>query len=197
MTTRDSGMEQVPASMKRVVQVLDGISIYAGKIVSWMLVPMILSLVYEVVMRYCFRSPTIWSMDVAVILFGINFMVGSPACLQAGGHIRTDFLYNSWSIRTKAMVDLAMYVVLFFPVHLLFLEIGWNYFYKSFRISETMVSSPWMPVVWPLKFAIPCCVALTLLQGVSEVIKCVYRWKTGINLWPTEAHIAEEEAVKL
>lgn len=181
---------QVPAGSQRAIRILDGISIFTGKAVSWLLIPMMLSLVYEVCMRYLFHSPTIWSMDVAVMMFGINFMVGSAYCLQSGGHIRTDFFYNNWSVKTKAKVDILMYILLFFPVHLVFLEVGWGYFWKSFSIGETMVSSPWMPIVWPLKFAIPCCVALTLLQGVSEVIKNVYRWKTGVDYWAVESEAA-------
>lgn len=187
MTDLSSFPDQIPASARTAIRVLDGISIMTGKAVSWLLVPMVLSLVYEVCMRYFFHSPTIWSMDMAVMLFGINFMVGSAYCLQSGGHIRTDFFYNNWSVKTRARVDILMYLCLFFPVHIVFLEVGWKYFWKSFSIGETMVSSPWMPIVWPLKFAIPCCLVLTLLQGVSEMIKNIYRWKTGVDYWSNDS----------
>ena len=124
MTAANSpSVDRVPASAQRTIRILDGISIFTGKAVSWLLIPMMLSLVYEVFMRYLFHSPTIWSMDMAVILFGINFMVGSAYCLQSGGHIRTDFFYNNWSVKTKAKVDILMYILLFFPVHIVFLEV--------------------------------------------------------------------------
>ncbi len=188
-------LAQVPATAQSIIRVLDGISIFAGKACSWLLIPMVLSLVYEVVMRYFVHAPTIWAMDVAVIMYGINFMIGSPFTLQAGEHIRMDFIYNRWSTRTKAVVDILMYLVLFFPVHIVFLQIGWSYFYKSFQQNEHIVSSPWMPIIWPLKFAIPLSIVLLLLQGISEVMKCYYRIKTGENLWGKEEEIkpVEEE----
>lgn len=184
--------DQVPLAAQKAISVLDGISIVSGKAVSWLLIPMTISLVYEVIMRYFFHSPTIWSMDVAVILYGINFMVGSAYCLQSGGHIRTDFFYTNWSIRKKALVDIIMYLIVFFPIHFVFLDIGWAYFWKAFSINETMVSSPWMPLTWPLKIAIPLCIVLSILQGISEVIKNICRYKTGVDFWaPEEKDLSE------
>ena len=189
-------LASVPHGAQSSIAFLDGLSIYSGKAVSWLIIPMMFSLVYEVGMRYLFNAPTIWSMDMALILYGINFMVGSPYCLQQGQHIRTDFLYNTWSVKTKAVVDMVTYAVFFFPAHFIFLDIGWGYFWKSFQQNESMVTSPWMPIVWPLKFALPLCIALTITQGVSEVIKSYYRYKTGENLWPTDEH-ALPDAVEM
>ncbi|MDR1659481.1 MAG: TRAP transporter small permease subunit [Desulfovibrio sp.] len=176
--------EQVPTPVRKAIAALDGLSVLVGKTAAWLAVPMMLSLIIEVVMRYLFRSPTIWALDMAVILYGIHFMLGSPYCLQAGQHIRTDFFYHGWSVRKKAVADLFNYVVLFFPVHVVFFNISCNYFYRSFSQNETSVTSPWAPIIWPAKLAIPVCVFLTLLQGFSEVLKCAYRFKTRVDLWP-------------
>jgi TRAP-type mannitol/chloroaromatic compound transport system permease small subunit len=171
---------------------LDGLNVGVGKIAAWLAIPMMLSLIIEVVMRYAFRQPTIWAMDMAVILYGIHFMLGSAYCLREGQHIRTDFFYHNWSVRKKAAADLFNYIVLFFPAHIVFFYVSCGYFYKSFAHNETAVTSPWAPIIWPAKLAIPVCVFLTLLQGVSEVLKCIYRYKTGEDLWPV-SEIAEAE----
>lgn len=188
MVTTTDAMRRVPPAAVTIIAFLDGVSIRTGKAASWLIMPMMLSLIYEVGMRYLFHSPTIWAMDMALILFGIHFMIGSPYCLQQGQHIRTDFFYNTWSIRTKAVVDMCNYVFFFFPVHFVFLDIGWSYFHKSFLQNESAISSPWMPVIWPVKMAIPVCVLITLLQGISEFIKCYYRWKLNAALWPVAGH---------
>jgi len=187
-TAREGAMALVPEKAHRIIASLDHTSVVLGKAVSWVLIPMMLSLVYEVCARYFFNAPTEWAMDMALILYGINFMVGSPYCLEQGQHIRTDFLYNAWSIKTKACVDIFVYIVFFFPVHLVFLDVGWRYFWKSFMLNESMVTSPWMPIVWPLKFAIPVCIFFTITQGISEVIKSYYRYKTNTELWPTHEY---------
>ena len=43
---------------------------------------------------------------------------------------------------------------------------AWN----SFQIGET-TSTPWNPVIWPVKAAIPLAGVLLLLQGVSNLVR--------------------------
>ena len=167
----------------KMVAAIDKTSSFLGKGVSLLILPMMFALVFEVVSRYCFDAPTIWAGDVALILYGIYFMMASPYCLKAGGHIRTDFLYSHWSIKRKGMIDTITYLFFYFPVHALFLEIACKYFYKSFLQGETMISSPWMPIVWPLKLAIPVSIFFMLLQGVSEITKSYYAWRHGTYYW--------------
>jgi len=188
MATAQDALSRVPSAAARIIGFCDNLSIWSGKTVAWLILPMMFSLMYEVFMRYAFHSPTIWAMDIALILYGIHYMVGSPFCLQQGQHIRADFLYSRWSVRTKAAADMCNYALLFFPAHLVFLSVGWEYFYKSYQQNEMSIASPWMPLVWPAKMAIPVCIFLTILQGVSEFIKCYYRWKFNADLWHTDAH---------
>jgi TRAP-type mannitol/chloroaromatic compound transport system permease small subunit len=184
MATVEDAMRRVPPAVIKSIKVLDGLSIWTGKTIAWLVIPMVVALIYEVVMRYWFRAPTIWALDVAVIAFGIHFMVASAYCLQQGLHIRADFLLNMCSIRKRAVIDMLNYVIFFFPVNFLFLYVGWNYAYRSFEILERSIFSPWMPWIWPVKMAIPVMVFLSILQGVSEFMKCYYRWKLNAELWP-------------
>ena len=186
-TTQEALLRVSPGALKTIT-LLDGLSVITGKGISWLILPMMLSLIYEVSMRYLFNKPTIWAMDLALILFGIHFMVASAYCLQQGQHVRTDFFYTTWSIRKKAVVDMCNYLFFFFPVHIVFLDIGWSYFYKSFQQNESAITSPWMPIIWPAKMAIPVCLLLTLLQGVAEFMKCYYRLKLNADPWPTHGH---------
>ena len=191
----ERAMATVPESALRVINRLDSISEFAGKSVSWLYIPMVAALVFEVVMRYCFSAPTIWSMDVAVMLYAINFMISSPYCLQTGGHIRMDFFYSGWSVRRKATMDLIMYILFYFPVHIVFLWVGFEFFWDSFTTNERSIMSPWMPLLWPMKIAFPISLSIMLTQGVSEVIKCWFRRQTGENLWSTEEVLEDDPAV--
>ena len=49
--------------------------------------------------------------------------------------------------------------------------LGVEYFWKSFQQGERIVTSPWLPIIWPLKFVIPLSAFLLLLQGISECLK--------------------------
>ena len=165
-------MAAAPTLAHRATHTNDLITRGAGKAVAWMILPMVLSLAWEVTARYLFNAPTVWAYDMTFMLYGTFFMLGSAWTLQHGGHIRTDLYYGRWSTRTRARVDLACYLVFFFPAIAIFGWLGWEYFWKSFQQNERIVTSPWLPIVWPFKFVIPAAAALLLLQGVSEMIKC-------------------------
>ena len=156
----------------RLADAIDALTRFFGKAIAWLILPMVLSLVWEVVARYFFDAPTIWAYDMTFMLYGTFFMVGSAWTLQRGGHIRTDVYYMKWSKRTQARVDLACYLILFFPAMVVFGWLCWEYFWKSFQQNESIVTSPWMPIVWPFKFTMPLTAVLLVLQGVAECIRC-------------------------
>ena len=188
-TAYEKAMAQVPPGVIKIISALDNLSILFGKAASWLAIPMILGMIYEVFMRNAFTKPTIWASDLTVMLFGVLFMLASPYCLREGGHVRTDFFYHNWSVRRKALSDIVHYIVLFFPAHLIFLEIAWSYFFKSYMQNEVSPTSSWMMIIWPAKFVIPLYCVLTMAQGISELIKCAYRFRTNMDLW----HVAPSE----
>jgi len=180
-------MHNASPSLAKALKAIDRISIVSGKIVAWMILPMSLSLVYEVVARYLFNAPTIWASDVSQILYGMFFMLGSAYALQRQQHIRTDFLYGKWSIRTRGLVDAACYIGLYFPALVFFLWVGSEFAYRSILFNERIVTSPWMPIIWPLKLAIPISTLLLLIQGVSELLKCLFAATKGVSLYEEQA----------
>ena len=62
-------------------------------------------------------------------------------------------------------------MLFFFPPLLALLYVTWDYFWISFLRGERVISSPWMPVVYPLKFVMPVTCVLLLLQGVAELLR--------------------------
>jgi len=178
----NSRRRRAPAGLMAVTNTIDSISVWSGKVVAWMIIPMVASLVLEVVARYFFNAPTIWASDLSTILYGGFFMLGAAYALERQQHIRTDFLYEKWTTRTKGIVDSVLYITLYFPGLGIFLWIGWGYAVQSVKQQERIINSPWMPYIWPLKLAIPIATLLLLIQGVSELLKSVYAARTGIEL---------------
>jgi TRAP-type mannitol/chloroaromatic compound transport system permease small subunit len=166
----------------KVIAAIDLVSIWTGRAAAVLIFPMIFSLVWEVVARYFFNAPTIWANDLSTMFYGALFMVGSAYALQRQQHIRTDWLYDKWTTRTKGIVDSACYILLYFPGLMIFLWVGWKYALRSTMLQERIISSPWMPYIWPLKLCIPLATLLLLIQGISELIKSLYAVKTGVDI---------------
>ena len=175
-------MASEDSALARLSRRLDQIAIWSGRLAAWLVVPMVLSLVYEVVSRYFFNMPTAWAYDMTFILYGTFFMLGAPYTLMKKGHIRTDSLYAGWSPRRQGLTDAVCYLVFFFPSIVIFSWLGWEYFWKSFEQGERFVTSPWMPAAWPLKFMMPLAGVLLLVQGTSETLKSIYAAVRGV--WP-------------
>jgi len=182
-------MKREPGTLERVTRAIDTISVWSGRIVAWLILPLIFIMTFEVVSRYV-ATPTQWAYDLSYMLYGALFMLGAAYTLQRGAHIRTDFLYQKWSLRTQATVDAICYLFLFFPGIAIFLWLGAEFSWNSWLRNERTAGSSWMPIIYPLKFIIPVAAALLLLQGISEFLKCIYALRTGKRL--TQARTLEE-----
>ena len=167
MTKQDSGWA-------RTARALDQISLASGHITAWLILPMVLSLSYEVVARYVFNAPTEWAYDMTFMLYGSFFMLGAGYALRHKDHIRTDLFYGKWTVRRQGTVDALCYLLFFFPGMIVFLVVTWDFFAISYARGERAVTSPWMPVIYPLKGTMFLGAALLVLQGVSEFLKSIY-----------------------
>lgn len=159
--------------MDRLIAIIDRISTLAGWLAGFLIVPMTIAVSYEVTARYAFNAPTVWAYDLTYMLFGAQFMLAASYALLKGAHIRTDVFYEHWSAATKARIDTVAYVLFFFPGMLFVLYAGGAEAWKSWQIGERSDWTPWRPVIYPLKAVIPVTAALLLLQGFSEVVKCL------------------------
>jgi TRAP-type mannitol/chloroaromatic compound transport system permease small subunit len=168
-----------PPALVRVVQTIDTVSEWSGRVFCWLIIPLVGGATYEVVARYVFNRPTEWAYDTSYMLYGSLFMLGAGYTLLKGGHIRTDIFYQNWSPRTRAGVDALLYLLLFFPGIFFFFWMGSVEAAHSWSIGERSDASPWRPIVYPFKTVIPVGAALLLLQGVSEFIKSAYTAMRG------------------
>ena len=155
-------------------RVIDRCNGWIGVAVAWLALPLVAAVAWEVVARYAFSAPTVWSFDLTYMLYGAMFMLGAAYALSVGAHIRTDFFWERWSARTRGIIDAVAYVVFFFPGIALFLWVGWEEAWYSYDIAEASEQTPWRPLLWPLKACVPVAAALLLLQGVSELVKSLH-----------------------
>jgi len=175
-------MAEQSAALIRTVRVIDRFTDATGVCIAWLNLPLVGAVAYEVIARYVFNAPTIWSFDVTFMLYGTIFMLGAAYALHKGAHIRTDFLYDRWSVRTKGVIDAVSYIVFFFPSFFVFMLVSANEAWYAYTIHETSEQTPWRPILWPYKAVVPLTCLLLLVQGVSELIKSFYAARTGVVL---------------
>jgi len=174
--------DDMPPWMARTITAIDTMSLWVGRTVCWLTVPLLLAMVYEVFMRYVFVAPTMWAYDVSRMLYGALFMLGAGYALSRGVHIRADFIYRNWSARTQGRIDTMLYILFYFPGLLVFLWMASDFATLAWIRGEKGMDTAWMPHMGPIKTALPLGVALLIIQGISETLKSYYAATKG--RWP-------------
>ena len=178
--------------IQKLLHTADHISTWVGKAFAWLIVALMLLVVAEVFKRYALNAPTAWVFDASNMLYGTLFMMGGAYTLAQDGHVRGDFLYGNFKPRTQATIDLVLYVVFFLPGIAALTWSGWTYFQDSLAIREQTFNADPLPV-YPFKFMIPFAGALVLMQGISEIVRCIVCLKTGT--WTPRLKDAQESDV--
>ncbi|NCW25682.1 MAG: TRAP transporter small permease subunit [Betaproteobacteria bacterium] len=156
--------EDVSEGTKRLLRSIDRITEISGHVFAWLMVPLVGAVAWEVISRYFFHKPTEWSYDLTYMLYGCFFMLGAAYTLRRGAHIRTDFLWDNFTNKTKGWIDTVAYVALFFPALMLLFWVGMEEFNHAFAISERSEQTVWRPLLWPMKLAIPISFLLLMIQ---------------------------------
>jgi TRAP-type mannitol/chloroaromatic compound transport system permease small subunit len=162
-----------------IMHVVDSISEWTGRLIAWLIIPLVGGLSYEVFARYLFDAPTIWAYDTTYMLYGSHFMLGAGYTLLKKGHIRTDIFYNKFSPRLQGTIDATLYLLFFFPGIIYFLWAGAAEAIHSWSLLERSDASPWRPPLYPFKTVIPIAAFLLLIQGVSEFLKSLHAARKG------------------
>lgn len=172
----------MPRWMARTIVLIDTLSLRVGRLVAWITLALIVAMVYEVLARYLFTAPTVWAYDMSRMLYGALFVLGAGYALSKGVHIRSDFLYRNWSVKTQGRVDALLYVAFYFPTMLVLLWVSMNWAWTAIERGERGMDTSWMPLLGPVRSTLPIGVLLLLVQGVSELLKSVYAATRG--RWP-------------
>jgi TRAP-type mannitol/chloroaromatic compound transport system permease small subunit len=175
-------MAEPSPALLATIRAIDRFTDRTGTVVSWLTIVLVLAVSYEVIARYVFNAPTIWVFDITYMSYGTLFMLGAAYALHKGAHIRTDFFWETFSIRKKGWIDVVSYVLFFFPgLTAIFIISGHEALY-SWRINETSDQTAWRPILWPFKAVVPLACLFLIVQGISEFLKSLYMVRTGVEL---------------
>ncbi len=174
----------------RLIYGIDQLSKTVGHAFAWCIVILTFGTSYEVFVRYALNNPTSWAFDFSYLMYGALFFMAGAYTLSRGGHVRGDFVYRMWPPRTQATVDLALYILFYFPGVLALVVAGWPYGIEAFRLREVSVNSPVGIPIWQLKLLIPFGAGLLALQGFAEALRCAQCIRDG--RWSPRLHDVEE-----
>ena len=157
--------------MEKFFRIVDGLSDVVGKLASFLVVILVVSIGYDIFMRYFFAKPTSWAYDMTIMLFGGYTMLGAAYCHYHEGHVRMDLIYGTLSPKRKATIDVICYILLFFPLFIVLLYKCGEHAIWSLTSSERASASVWRPPLAPFKLTIAFGILLFLLQGIVQFLR--------------------------
>lgn len=141
-----------------------------GEITSMLIIPLLIVVVYEVVMRYGFNSPTTWGFEATAFLYGLHYMFGVSYTDVHDGHVRVDIFTSLCSRKVKAFLSALTTLILFLPVTTGLTIWSFKFAMTSLQMKEQNPTS-WAPPIYPFKILMALCFLFLLLSGVSHLLK--------------------------
>ncbi len=162
----------------KVLKKIDSLSIWAGKITSFLIIAITLFQVREVVARYVFDKPTIWNWELCTMLYAALFLMGGAWVMQEKKHVSTDIIYVRLSPRMRAYLDIVTYLCFFTVFAGVMLWQGAEMALDSIKIRETSYTL-WGPPIYPSKTMMVAAFVLLAMQGIAKIVRDIIFVSTG------------------
>jgi len=128
---------------------------FIGFVISILLIVMILNVAYDVAMRYIFHNSSIAMQELEWHLFAVIILYGTGYALKHNAHVRVDFLYDNFSPKKKAWINILGTIFFLLPLTLLVIYGSWDYVMDAYTTHEISEDPGGLPYRWIIKAQIP------------------------------------------
>ena len=161
--------------IKQVLSTFNKINVSLGKLVSWLVLFMVITVFGIVILRYVFSIGWIWLQELVTWMHAMVFLLVAAYTLSEDAHVRVDVFYRRWSKNTQRRVNLFGSLFCLCPVSLFLVFGSFDYVEASWSIKEASkdaggLAYPFVPL---LKTAIPLTGVLLFMQGLVVAYKSI------------------------
>jgi len=148
---------------------------FFGRVAAFLVLSLVLLVATNVLLRYFFRTGSVWSQELEWHLLAPIALLGIPYALMQGDYVRVDVLYERFSERTQLWLDIVAGVV-GMAAALLLLKFSIPYVDKSFVNLEGSPDPGGLPARYILKAVLPLGFFVLFIQQLAYTIR------TGLRL---------------
>lgn len=158
-----------------VSKLIDGLNEWVGRLVLWLVVPMIAVGAYNAIGRSLDKSigtrlASNTYFELQWYLFSLIFLLMVGYVLKHNGHIRVDVVYARLGPRGRAWVNMLGSILFLVPSALILFYVSLPLVAFSVQVREVSSDAGGLPR-WPLKLMLLPAFVLLALQGFSEFVK--------------------------
>jgi len=160
--------------MRATLRVIDSISDWTAKVISWLAVALVLVLVFDVVERYVFGGATVWAYETGVMLGATIYVMGWAYVHRIREHIRVDVFYVHLPPRGRIIIDIIGTLLFFLPLLYVTIDTSIYYMVRAWRIDEVLAETFWYPPAGPFRTMVVVGLFLLAFQVLAHLIRDFY-----------------------
>jgi len=142
---------------------------YLGFFTAFILASLVVLVVYDASARYIFSAGSIALQELEWHLFDIIILLGISYTLQQNAHVRVDIFYASFSVKTKAIINIITSLFFILPFASLIIYIGVEFVNLSFIQNEISSNPGGLEYRYLVKSLMPLAFVFLLLQTISSL----------------------------
>jgi TRAP-type mannitol/chloroaromatic compound transport system permease small subunit len=141
-----------------------------GQATAWICLAIVLVVATNVILRYLFRIGPMSLQELEWHLMSPIALIGMSYALRHNDHVRVDIFYDGFSLRLRAIIDLAA-AILTVIVSVIIIKLSINFVYQAYSLGEGSPDPGGLPYRFLLRSFIPLGFILLAVQAVANVIR--------------------------
>jgi len=102
----NNGTNKTPGGFSRFMERISWFDERLAEFAGWIVIVMMVTITYDVAMRYIFGMPTTWSFEINRYMLILVMFFAGPWALPAGGHVAVDIFTEHMETRKKAILEI-------------------------------------------------------------------------------------------
>jgi TRAP-type mannitol/chloroaromatic compound transport system permease small subunit len=173
--------------------IFDRMAVFIGRITMLLIVLVVAVMIYEVLLRYVFESPTLWANEMSLWMAGFVFVLAGLYAMQQRSHIRIYLLYDIFPRNLQRACDVfSTFLISIFAFALIYG--GYGEAKAKLLRWETFGTAFDPPIPATLKPLVLLVITLVALQAIANLIK---DWNKAPEIHSAADDIDQEEIDRL
>ncbi len=182
-------------ALLRFSRAVDWLNAQVGKYVIWLIFAATAISALNAIVRKAFDVSSNAYLEAQWYLFAWSFLAAAGFTLLHREHVRIDVVNARLPRTVRVWIDIVGYALFLTPMCLMVLYLTIPQVIDKYASGE-MSGNPGGLIRWPVWLALPLGFALLLLQGWSELVKCI-AFLRGAGPDPTEKPVAKSDEERL
>lgn len=152
---------------------------WAARLGGLMVLAVGLFVLYEVVCRYVFQSPTLWVMDYSIYFIMWAVLLGSAYTMRTRGHVLVDIVIKKLPPAHQRIVQIGIHIIIM-AFALIITAAGMHSCVRAYQMKELTLSALYIPLYYPMS-SIPVGFCLMALEELGTVCNLILLADSGIH----------------